>query len=379
MTDSSALSREIYTVGQRKLSMLDLLLRFSDDRYQLDGVWRMSDLHLKVGAPACYRYDDELRALPDAEDLDAETVRQLLFPLLNRSQIEALQSDPPPDLDAGFELKDRGLSFRINVFHDRDGMACAIRVLPKTIPPPEQIGFPADDVWQSIVGMRQGLIIVTGVSGSGKSTTVASLLQHINHHRPVRIITLEDPVEYVLERDLALISQRELGTHIRSFDGGLRAALREDPDVIFIGEMRDRETSALALSAAETGHLVLSTLHTKDAKGAITRIVDMFPEERIKEIATQLSFSLSCVLAQKLVPRAGGQGRLVVMEVLRNIPAVANLIRTGRWEQIYNTIEGNRKSGLITLERHLTERVRRREIDRDVAQRYANDPSLIFP
>ncbi len=377
MSESSDLETPVYPVGAGKRSMLDLLRRFADPELRHDGVWRLSDLHLKVGEPACYRLDNELSPLPDGARLTQEMLERMLAPLLTEAQLGRLNGRPPQDVDAGYELRGEGLSFRINAFHDREGLAAAIRVLPKAIPGLDTIGFPADQVWREIVELRQGLVIVTGITGSGKSTTVASLLQHINRQRAVRIITLEDPIEYVLESERGLISQRELGKHIESFQHGLRGALREAPDIIFVGEMRDRETTSLALSAAETGHLVLSTLHTRDSRGTITRIVDMFPEERIKEVGTQLSFSLTCVLAQKLVPRATGKGRRVAMEVLRNIPAIANLIRTGRWHQIYSTIEANRREGLITLERHLADLVRQGEVTREDALRYANEPSLI--
>jgi twitching motility protein PilT len=378
MSPEFDLQQPVYPVGGRKLSMMDLLRRFNDAQYQLDGVWRLSDLHLKIGEPACYRFDNELIPLPEAEPLTQEVMEKLLFSILTREQVSRLASDPLVDVDAGFELKKEKLSFRINAFHDREGLACAIRVLPKSIPEISKIGFPSDSVWKELIEMRQGLLLVTGITGSGKSTTVASILQQINRQRPVRIITLEDPIEYVIESDKALISQRELGSHIKSFYQGLRSALREDPDIIFVGEMRDRETAALALSAAETGHFVLSTLHTKDAKGAITRIVDIFPQERSIEISTQLSFSLSCILAQKLILQASGKGRRVAMEVLKNLPAIANLIRTGRLHQIYSTMEAHRKEGIITLERHLADLAKNKEITREDAVRYANDPTVLW-
>jgi len=367
----------VYTVGGRRLSIADLLRRFSEGQFQSNGICRLSDLHLKTGEPATYRFDSDLVPLPGAEPLDAATVRALLYPLLTAAQITRFEATPPTDVDAGYELVGAGLSFRINAFHDRQGPACAIRVLPREIPAVDRIGFPEERIWRDIVDLKQGLVVVTGITGSGKSTTVAALLRHIGRHRAVRVITLEDPVEYALDSDTALVSQREVGLHVRSFAGGLRAALREDPDVIFVGEMRDPETTSLALTAAETGHLVFSTLHTKDAKGAITRIVDMFPQERVRELATQLSFSLTYVLAQKLIPLAGGSGRRVAMEVLRNVPAIANLIRTARWHQVYGAMESHRRDGAITLERHLAELVRRGEVEADDARRYANAPSLI--
>ena len=249
------------------------------------------------------------------------------------------------------------MSFRINAFHDRHGLAAAIRVLPREIPALDAIGFPEDEIWRSIIEADQGLVIVTGVTGSGKSTTIASLLQAINRRRGARIITLEDPIEYVLESEKSLISQRELGRHLSSFSDGLRSALREDPDVIFVGEIRDQETASLALSAAETGHLVLTTLHTRDTRGAITRLVDMFPADRTKELCSQLSFAIHTIVGQKLVPKATGGGRRVAMEVLKNIPAMAHLIRSGKWEQIYATLETQRAAGMWTLERHLLQLV----------------------
>jgi twitching motility protein PilT len=377
VTPDDPIRQPVYTVGNRKVSIYDLLTRFTDKQYQIDGIWRLSDLHLKVGHPVRYRFDNDLITVPEATEITREVLDRLVHPLLGAAQVEALERDERIDLDTSYELLDLGLAFRINVFRDRDGLACAIRVLPKTIPDVRAIGFPSEETWKTIADMRQGLVIVTGITGSGKSTTVASLLQHINRTRRVRVITVEDPVEYVLPGDQALISQREVGRHVTSFRQGLRSALREDPDIVFVGEMRDRETTAMALSAAETGHLVFSTLHTKDSRGAITRIVDMFDKDRAGEVSTQLSFSLSWVLAQKLVPRQGGAGRVVAMEVLRNIPATGNLIRSGKWHQLYSTIEANRKDGLITLERRLYELVQRDEITQEDAIRYANEPTVL--
>jgi len=377
MAGEGDLSRPVYPAGGSTLSLLDLLRRFADQRFQLDGVGRLSDLHLKAGEPACYRLDNEIVPLENASVLTGAIVEQLLFPMLTPPQIARLRREPPAAVDAGFELKKEGLSFRINAFHDREGIACAIRILPRTIPEVSKLGFPSEETWREIVDLRQGLVIVTGITGSGKSTTVASLLRHVSLNRRVRIITLEDPIEYVIASEKALVSQRELGTHFTTFDEGLRSALREDPDILFVGEMRDRETISLALTAAETGHLVLSTMHAKDSRGAGTRITGMFQEERAREIANQLSFSLACVLAQKLVPRAAGKGRRVAMEVMKNIPAIANLIRNGRWQAIYSTMEAHRKSGLITLEKHLSDLARAGEITKEAARRYANDAELV--
>ena len=330
-----------------------------------------------MGAPPRYRFDNQLSPLVNVPPLTEEVLRGLLFPLLTEEQIERLTASPPSDVDAAFDWAEQSLSFRINAFHDRDGLACAIRAIPRSIPPLEGIGFPSDRTWKEIVELRQGLVIVTGITGSGKSTTLASLVQYINETRKARILTLEDPIEYVIPSGKALVSQREVGRHVPSFQDGLRSALREDPDVVLVGEMRDPETTSLALSAAETGHLVLSTLHTKDSRGAITRILDMFPGDRGKELATQLSFSLTYVLAQKLVPKARGGGRRLVMEVLKNVPGVSHQIRAGNLHQLYSALQTHKNQGLNTLEDHLLDLVRAGEIDRQVAPRHANDPTAL--
>ena len=359
------------------VSTLDLLKRFLDPARYRDGIARLSDLHLTVGQPATYRLDGELVRLVGAAPLSASALEGLLFPLLTGDQVQKLAGPALADVDAGFEWKEEGVSFRINAFHERNGLAAAIRVLPKKVPDVSAVGFPSERVWKEILELRQGLVIVTGITGSGKSTTIASLIHRLNKSAHVRIITLEDPIEYVLESGSALISQREVGKHLSAFHTGLRSALREDPDVIFVGEMRDAETTSLALTAAETGHLVLSTMHTKDSRGVLSRIVDLFPPERSKEVCAQLSFSLSCVLAQKLVPRSDGNGQRVAMEVLKNLPAVANLIRTGQWHQIYSQMETQRRQGLITLERHLEDLLERGEITKETAARYSNVSSLV--
>ncbi len=367
----------VYPVGGHVLSIFDLLARFTETAYMVDGISRLSDLHLTVGEPIRYRFDGELVTLPDAFPVTPEILEQLLAPILSEEQLARLRSSTQESVDAGFEWAERALSFRINVFHDRHGLASAIRVLPRSIPPLSGIGFPDESVWREIVDLSQGLVIVTGVTGSGKSTTIASILQHINRNRGARIITLEDPIEYVLDSEKALVSQRELGRHLSSFSDGLRSALREDPDVIFVGEIRDRETGSLALTAAETGHLVLTTLHTRDTRGAITRLVDLFPAERTKELSTQLSFALSTIIGQKLVPNAVGGGRRVAMEVLKNTPSIAHLIRSGKWEQIYTTIETQRAAGMITMERHLMSLVEQGKITREAALHAANTRSLL--
>ncbi len=372
---SAAFEEPVYPVAGKLHSLRDLLAIFNDPVHILDGLSRFSDLHIKTGEPVRYRYDGDIVDLPDATPLRPETAEHLILAMLEPHQAERLRAFPPHDIDASFSWVEGGLSFRVNAFTDRDGVAAVVRVLPRHIPRAEKLGLPHERVWRNICELDQGLVIVAGNTGSGKSTTIASFLTHINERRPVRIITLEDPVEYIFGSSRALFSQRELGRHIPSFSAGLRSALREDPDIIFVGEMRDRETTALALTAAETGHLVFSTLHTKDAKGTITRIVDMFPPERTKEITAQLSLSLSYVIGQKLVARRAG-GRRMAVEILHNNTAIANLIRTETWHQLYSQIETGQQDGMITLERHLLALVRAGEITAEEALRSANDPKV---
>ena len=365
----------VYMVGGRLVSIFDLLRRFSSGDTQAGGLSRLADLHLKVGGPARFRHDGSLVKLDNAADLTPDVVRGLVYPLLRADHIRKLEQDPPEDVDAGYHFDDEQMDFRINVFHDRDGLAMVVRALPRNVPDTKSLGFPDPQVVQEILDMRQGLVVVTGITGSGKSTTTASILAELNRRSRLRIITLEDPIEYVMTPDKCLVSQREVGKNTRTFAGGLRSALREDPDVIFLGEIRDSETANLALAAAETGHLVFTTLHTRDAKGVVTRIVDLFPPERSKEVMSQLSFSLAYVVAQKLLPRKDGKGRVATFEILKNIPSVSNLIRTGAWHQIYATMQLSAKERMVTLEKHLSWLVSKGQITPEVANQYANDPS----
>ncbi|ADE56047.1 type IV pilus twitching motility protein PilT [Coraliomargarita akajimensis] len=368
---------KVYSAQGGKFSIIDLLRSFADPELEVNGMSRISDLHMKVGDPVRYRYDGDLEVIQGGEVLTEETLCQLVFPLITDEQRESFLSNRHGDLDAGFYWEEQKINFRINLFRDRDGIACVMRMLPKSIPELDEMGFLDEELWQKLVGLKQGLVLVTGVTGSGKSTTIASIIDYINKSRKVRIITLEDPVEYTFSSEQALVSQRELGSHLDTFSQGLRSALRENPDIIYVGEIRDAETASLALNAAETGHMVLSTLHTKDVTGSFGRVIDMFPAEQSHEIAAQLSFSLAYVISQKLIPRKDGNGRVPAFEVMKNELGLGNLIRTGKLHQVYGKLETSGKQGMNTLEQHLIALVEADIITKEEAILHANDGNIV--
>jgi twitching motility protein PilT len=378
MAQNYDINQPIYQVGDSPLSFAQMLNYFIDPAYKRGNLSRISDMHVKMGRPVSFRIDDDLTPMPGAVDVTGEVIRYMLGILLSEKHLAiALSDDEVQDVDTAFEWETEGVNFRLNIFRDRDGLAFVMRVLASDIPSIQEVGLPSDKIWQDITALKRGLVLVTGVTGSGKSTTISSLINHVNLYRKTRIITLEDPVEFLFKSESSMVSQRQVGQDVPTFAGGLRSALRENPDVIFVGEIRDTETASLALSAAETGHLVFSTLHTRDAKGALSRIVDMFPSEQTKSLCLQLSFSLSFVLSQKLVPRADGNGRVLAMEVLKNIPALGNLIRSGNWQQVYSTMETQSKEGMMTMEQHLLHLYQHGIISKETAITYTNEASLI--
>jgi twitching motility protein PilT len=349
------------------MGILDMLRHFEEK-----GTMRISDLHLKIGLPPLFRIDGKLVRLK-GPPLTQELVEQLIYPLITGKNLAKFQDSY--SIDSSYQVG--SIQVRINVFRERDGISAAVRALSLSIPPIEQIGFP-NNIWSDIINLTHGLVLVTGIAGSGKSTTIASLIERINERFPYRIIMLEDPIEYVHQQKLSAISQRELGRDVGTFADGLKAVLREDPNVVVVGEMRDPETITMTLMAAETGHLVLSTLHTRDAAGTLTRILDYFPEGRQSEIVkSQLSLGLKYIISQKLIPSKNDAGRTVAMEILNNDYACANLIRTGKLEQIYTQLQTKTQNRpdqkMITLEKHLAMLVRIGSIDRDEAQRWANN------
>ena len=366
MGEKYSASKKVYSTSEgTDFSILDMLAYF--EKY---GAMRVSDLHLKVDAAPVFRIDGDLVKLK-GEPLTTEMAEQLIYPLMSENDMQSLQTKY--DVDLSYRLGQ--LQFRINVFKENDGICAAIRALSLDIPKAEDIGFP-NDVWKDIVNRKQGLVLITGITGAGKSTTIASLIAHISEKHACRIITLEDPIEYIFQQKRSIISQREVGRDVDSFKNGLRAVLREDPDVIFVGEMRDAETTSMALAAAETGHLVFSTLHTRDIAGTITRVLDFFPPARFSEVSNQLSLGLAYIISQKLIPKADGKGRLIAMEILNNNFACANLIRTGKIEQIYSQLQIRTRDQvdekMITMERHLAQLVKAEKIDLLEAQKWTN-------
>lgn len=372
MSDNPHLDRKVYSASaERKFSMRDLL-----DYFASFGRMRVSDLHLKVNRPPIYRVDGDLQATKGAP-IDAAAMELLARALL--TDVEWMRFKEMRSVDSS--LMTPTMQFRINVFHDNDGIVIAVRALQNEILALEEIGFP-NGVWRDIVARQHGLVLVTGITGAGKSTTIASLIDRISQVRPCRIITLEDPIEYRLQSKAALISQREVGRDVLSFERGLRDCLREDPDVIFVGEMRDRESAAWTLTAAETGHLVFSTLHTRDARGTITRVLDLFPSTQQDEVGAQLSLGLSHIISQKLIPRSDGQGRVVAMEVLNNTYGVSNLIRVGKLEQLYTHLQTKTKDipeeRMVSLERSLAMLVWARKVAPLEAEKWANHPTAFL-
>jgi len=360
-------SAKVYsTENIGKMSIIDMLAYFEEK-----GALRVSDLHIKVDAPPTYRIDGDLIKLKGPK-VTPDVAKQLIYPLLSDEDLQDFLKRHSVDCSYRYG----SLQFRINVFRENDGIAAAIRALSLKIPKVEEIGFP-NNIWQDIIHRRHGLVLLTGITGAGKSTTIASMIDRIGEKSACRIITVEDPIEYIFQQKHSLISQREVGRDVKSFREGLKEMMREDPDIIFVGEMRDAETIAMTLMAAETGHLVFSTLHTRDATGTVTRVLDYFPAGRQAEVRNQLSLGLAYIICQKLVPKKDATGRIVAMEILNNNYACANLIRTGKIEQIYTQLQTKTQDKpdqkMTTMERHLAMLVKQNKVDLLEAQKWANN------
>lgn len=330
-----------------------------------------SDLHLTSGLPPMMRLHGEMHRMSSSR-LESDAIHAMLHSVM--SDVVRTQFTDVLEVDFSFEVPQRG-RFRANAFHQTRGVAAVIRLIPSHIPSLADIQAP--DVVIGLLGRSSGLILVTGPTGSGKSTTLAAMVEHINRHIGGHILTVEDPVEFVHTPQRGLVNQREVGTNTRSFANALRSALREDPDVILVGELRDLDTIRLALTAAETGHLVLATMHTSSAAKTVDRLVDVFPGDEKNMARAMLSESLLAVISQTLCPRQDGLGRVAAHEVMVATPAIRNLIREGKVAQMYSVIQTGQSQGMQTLDQHLQALLQQGQIALAVAQSYARNPELL--
>ena len=329
-----------------------------------------SDLHLSVGSVPMVRINGTMKPL-DMDPLLEDDMESIIPQVMDEDQIQVFQEKKEIDFSASLDGKGR---FRVNFFNQVKGLAGVFRIIPEVVKDSEELGIPP--VLMNLALLDRGLVLLTGPTGSGKSTTLASMVDHINIKRKCHIITIEDPVEYYHHTKESLINQRELGANTHSFANAMRAALREDPDVILVGEMRDLETISLALTAAETGHLVLSTLHTSSAVKTIDRIIDIFPPGQKGQIRSMLSESLEAVIAQKLLPTKDGKSRVPACEVMIATTAIRNLIREDRIYQIPSIIQSGGVEGMQSLDQDLQRLVTQGSIERKTAKGIAENPKL---
>jgi twitching motility protein PilT len=321
-----------------------------------------SDLHLVPGAPPAVRVHGELVWLEGADRLMPDDTRALLYRILSTEQQKRLEVDRQLDFSHGVP----GLArFRVNVHFQRDSLAAAFRHVPEELRTLEELGLPPS--LRELAMRPRGLVLVTGPTGSGKSTTLAAMVDEINREKPHHILTIEDPIEFVHRHKRCVVTQREIGTDAASFSEALRAGVRQDPDVILLGEMRDLETIGTALTAAETGHLVLATLHTQSAPSTIDRVIDVFPPAQQEQVRMQLANTLQGVVTQALLPTTNRDGRIASLEILLPDDAVRNLIRQGKIEQIYSVMQTSTRRGMQTMEHGLTDLVKKRLVTVEVA------------
>lgn len=332
---------------------------------------KATDLHICVGSQPLIRVNSKLQAVENTEKIMPDTIIGIVGEYLDYKKLEILEKNKSVDLSYSIPRLGR---FRCNFYYQRGTVAIAIRSLPLEIPDIESLRLPEDVM--RFTSKKKGLVVITGATGSGKSTTLASLISAINHKYKYHITTIEDPVEYLHRHNKSLVTQREVGTDAISFVSALRGALREDPDVIMVGEMRDMETMATVLTAAETGHLVFSTLHTSGAVKSIDRILDVFPNSQQDQIRSQLATVLEGVITQHLIPTKDHKGLVLACEIMVVTPAIRNLIREGKHYQINNLIQAGRNEGMHSLERELAKLCKADVIDIDEARLRVGDPQL---
>ena len=328
-----------------------------------------SDLHISIHTPPRIRIDGILVPV-ECGDLTPEDTRRLATSVLTSDQIAKLDRDL--ELDCSFELDGQG-RFRANVFFQRGAVAMVLRLVPHEIANFDELGMPRK-VCERLCGMRAGLVLVTGATGSGKSTSLAAMIDHINRTRQGHIVTIEDPVEFAHESHGCMVTQREVGGDTHEFKNALRSVLRQDPDIVLVGELRDLETIEAALTLAETGHLTFGTLHTSDAVQTINRIIDVFPAHQQQQIRTLLSFTLEAVFCQTLLPAATGRGRFMAAEIMIATNAIRALVREGKGHQIYSQIQTGGRQGMATMAASLAELVRTGKVRVDDAERALSDP-----
>ena len=334
----------------------------------LAGELKASDIHLTVESPPVFRIDGSL-AQVKTDKLSQADLEAYAHSLMNEQQAKRFAEYG--ELDLSYSLPGVG-RYRVNAFRQRGSIGIVIRLIPFVIPNPESLRLPP--VCIELAKSHKGLVLVTGPTGSGKSTTLASLVDYINRTRACHIVTIEDPIEYLHRHKLSLVNQREVGNDTQSFSSALRAVLRQDPDVILVGEMRDLETIATAVTAAETGHLVFSTLHTNDATQSVDRMIDVFPTHQQQQIRVQLAAVLQGILSQQLFPRADQKGRVAAIEVMLATPAVRSLIREGKTHQLPTVIQTNAKLGMITMDKAIMDLVQKGLISYEVAQEKMQSP-----
>ena len=332
---------------------------------------KCSDIHLSVGVPPKFRINGTMQCV-GTEVITPETAKDLILPTMNARHKEILQDKGEVDYSYAMDEDNR---FRVNTFSQKGTLACVFRRISSVIPQPEQLGLPENVV--ELYKKKRGLVLVTGPTGSGKSTTLASLIDKVNCNRYDHVVTMEDPIEYLHRHKKSTINQREIGQDTLSYANALKAVLREDPDVILVGEMRDLETISTAVTAAETGHLVFSTLHTIGAAATIDRVIDVFPPHQQQQIRIQLAMVLEAVSSQQLLPTADGRGRVAAFEIMHSNPAIRALVREGKTHQIMSTIQTNRALGMITMDDSLAELYQRGTITRDVALEFAQDVTYL--
>ena len=321
-----------------------------------------SDLHLTAGLPPMIRVHGELKPLKGYRKLLPKDLQEVIYSMLTQRQREQFEENL--ELDISYSLPGKA-RFRVNIFQQRDALGAVMRLIPYEIKSVEQLGLPA--VVAEFARLRRGLVLVTGITGSGKSTTLASLIDIVNRERAEHIMTVEDPIEFLHRHKKAVVNQREVGSDTQGFGNALKHVLRQDPDVILVGEMRDLETISAALTAAETGHLVFGTLHTQDAPQSVDRVIDVFPPHQQQQIRIQLAGTLAGVVSQQLVPTTDGKGRVAAVEVLVATSAVRNLIREGKTHQIYTAIQVGGKYGMQIMDAHLAELVKNRKVGYEAA------------